>query len=148
GAAVALERETVLLGAGDLAARDQPGLAALLDVLRRLAHALQRKHFFHARIRITPAQRGVPSRDIARRAEGLGVLGHAVGRAGHALDPARDQDVRLAAADGAGRLVDGGERAGAKAVRRDARHAVRQAGEQGAHAGDVAVVLARLVGAA
>src|SRR6185369_15133854 len=72
----------------------------------------------------------------------------AVGRAGHALDPARDQDVRLAAADGAGRLVDGGERAGAKAVRRDARHAVRQAGEQGAHAGDVAVVLARLVGAA
>jgi hypothetical protein len=75
-------------------------------------------------------------------------LAHHEGRAGHRLDPARDGEIDLAAAYRAGGLADRVEPGGAEAVDRDPRNAVRQSGKQQRHAGDVAVVLAGLVGAA
>ena len=69
-------------------------------------------------------------------------------RAGHRLDAAGDDEVGVAGAD---RLRGHGDRRHARRaepVHGDAGHLVGQPGEQHRHARDVAVVLARLVGAA
>jgi hypothetical protein len=82
------------------------------------------------------------------RVEGLGGLGHDEGRAGHALDAARDHHVALARGDGAVRVLDRLEPGAAEAVDRDSGDLVGQPREQQRHASDVAVVLAGLVGGA
>jgi hypothetical protein len=71
-----------------------------------------------------------------------------VGRAGHALDAAGDHQVGLAELHGAGGMARGLEAGAAEAVHGGAGHLDRQAREQAGHAGDVAIVLARLVHAA
>ena len=64
------------------------------------------------------------------------------------LSAAGDDQVGLAAADRAGRHRDRVETRAAQAVERHAARAVGKPGEQSGHAREVAIVLARLVGAA
>jgi hypothetical protein len=94
-----------------------------------------------------PADRGVdqlnvPAREAALRFE------RRERRARHRLDPARENEVGLAEANLAGGLDRRLQAGRAEPVDRQARHRRGQAREQGGHARDVAVVLARLVRAA
>ena len=93
-----------------------------------------------------PAQHGVL--ELHRAVERALGLAHDIGRAGHALDAARDHHVGLAELHGARRMAGGLETRTAQAIDRGARHLDRQAGQQARHARHVAVVLARLVDAA
>jgi hypothetical protein len=81
-------------------------------------------------------------------AEGALGLGHDEGRTGHALDPTGDQQLHLAALDGTRGDADGVHARAAQAVDRRPRHLEGQPGKEQRHAGDIAVVLAGLVGAA
>src|SRR3954447_20730969 len=72
----------------------------------------------------------------------------AEGGAALALDPAGKEDVAHARLDHPGGDVDRLQPRGAEPVHRAAGDRVGQPGEQGGHAGDVAVVLAGLVGVA
>ena len=139
GAAVGLQREAVLVGAGDL--------VALGHVLRRLAHPLGGVHLRHAGVDEAPADRGVGD---LRHAAGEGAVGLELHqrRAAHRLHAAGQHQVGLAQADRARGLVDRLQPRRAQAVHRHARDLDRQAGQQRAHASDVAVVLAGLVGVA
>ena len=78
----------------------------------------------------------------------VGFFRQGIGRARHALHAAGDEDFAFAAPDRPRRLVHCGKAAGAKTVDCDPRHLLRQSGQQRGHAGDIAVVLARLIGAA
>ncbi len=77
----------------------------------------------------------------------LGLLDNP-GRAAHRLDPAGEVEVALADLDRPGGAVQRLEAGGAEAVDGCPGHALGQAGQQRRHPGDVAVVLARLVGGA
>src|SRR5262249_2951793 len=66
----------------------------------------------------------------------------------HALDPARDHELRLAAPDGARGRAHGVEAGSAQAVHGGSRNRLRKPGQQQRHARHVAVVLARLIHAA
>ena len=120
---------------------------ALCDVLTRLAHRLEREQLLEARVREAPAERRVPRRLVAPREGGVGLRGDER-RPTHRLDAARDDDVGVAGEDGMARGDDGREPRSAQPIERDAGDRVRKPGEQRSHAGDVAVVLAGLVGAA
>ncbi len=86
--------------------------------------------------------------DPSVAAEGALGLVHDVGGAAHALDPAGDEDVALAAGDGLRRHDDGVQAAAAIALQDRACDLDRQPGEEPGMAPDAAAVLARLVGAA
>ena len=131
-------RERVLIVAG------HPVL--LGHVLRRLSHRVGAVLLAHLRIDEAPAEARVEQLDVAR--ERLARLRHHVRRARHALDAAGDVEVALAELHRARRVRDGAHARCAEAIDRLAGHAHRQAGEQHRHARDVAIVLARLVGAA
>ena len=79
-------------------------------------------------------------------AEGAGGLGHHEGRPAHAFDAPGDDQFGLAGLDGACGGYDRVHTRTAEAVDRGAADLRWQAGEQGRHARDVAVILARLVG--
>ena len=116
------------------------------DVLAGLGHRIDAVARLHHRVDEAPADRGVVH--LAMTGEGSLGLGHHEGRTRHALDAARDHQFRLASLDGARRGDQRIHARAAKAVDRAARNALRQSCEQQRHAGDVAIVLARLVGAA
>jgi hypothetical protein len=132
---VALERERVLV-----LARDP---VALGHVLARLAHGLEREHLLHPGIREAPAERRVPGRPVTV----LGLRRHER-RSRHGFDPAGDEEFPVPGTDRVRGADHGGETRRAEAVDRDAGDALRQPSEESAHAGDVAVVLPRLVGGA
>jgi hypothetical protein len=98
-------------------------------------------------VREAPAQGAVGHGRHAAREGALG-LEHHQRRTRHALDAAGDEQLALAAPDGLGGRVDGLESRAAQPVDGLAGHADGQAGQQQRHAGDVAIVLAGLVGAA
>ena len=133
------QRERVLVLAADV--------VALGHVLARLAHALEREHRLHRRIGEAPAERGVVERAVAARECALGLGGHER-RAAHRLDSTGHEEVAVAREHGVAGGRDGREPRRAEAVQRHARDGLRQAGQQRAHARDVAVVLAGLVRAA
>ena len=135
---MAAQGEGVLIGAADA--------VILSDVLARLRHAVDAVPTLHLRIDQPPADRRVLHR--RRAAEGAFRLRDDEGRAAHALHPAGDQQVRFARLDRAGGRDHGVEAGAAEPVDRRARRRFRQAGEQRRHPRDVAVVLARLIGAA
>ena len=139
GALVASQREGVLVGAGDA--------VALGDVLGGLAHRLGRVQLRHPRVDEAPAERRVVHRPGAAGESGLGFRDDP-GRPAHRLDAAGEVEVAFAEAQRPGGLVDGLETGGAEAVHGDAGDLDRKAGEQRRHPGDVAVVLAGLVGGA
>src|SRR3546814_10130476 len=68
--------------------------------------------------------------------------------AAHAFRPAGDDEVGIAAADRPRRHGNSVHAGAAEAIERDAARRVGKAGEQPGHAGEVAIVLAGLVGAA
>ena len=94
------QRERVLL-----LARHAPALG---DVLTRLPHRLEREHRLEARVGEPPAERRVPERAVAARVGPLG-LRSGERRAAHRLDPARDDDVRVARDHRMARGHDGSE---------------------------------------
>ena len=69
-------------------------------------------------------------------------------RARHRLDTARDEEITVAGDDGMAGADDGCEARGAEPVDGDAADGIGQARKERSEARDVAVVLARLVGAA
>ncbi len=104
-------------------------------------------HRLHARVDHAPPEGGVEEGLVAAREAALR-LGHDPRRARHLLDAAGDDQIRLAGLHQARRVGEGLHARAAQPVDRHAGHRDRQAGEQEAHARDVAVVLAGLVGAA
>jgi hypothetical protein len=145
---LALQRELVLLLAGDLAVLDSSLAAHLMDVLRGLPHRLEREQRFHCGVGKSPAQRTVVTGDVARGSERLGILRQDVGRACHALHAARDIHVAFPSAYGPCRLVDRRQAAGAQTVDGHAGNGVRKPSQQQRHPRHVPVVLAGLVRAA
>src|SRR5207245_7430393 len=100
----------------------------------------------HERMDEAPPDRGVEQLRAALKS--FRCLAHDERRPCHRLDAACDREIDFAAAYRPRGLADGVEAGGAQAMDRDARHAVRQTSQQQRRAGDVAVVLAGLVGAA
>ena len=82
------------------------------------------------------------------RSHGASGLGHDVRRAGHRLDAAADEHVAVADGDRVGRRVDRLQAGAAQPVDGQPADLDREAGQEQRHPGDVAVVLAGLVGAA
>jgi hypothetical protein len=146
--ALALKGKGILRLACDFAAGDVAGTAHLVDVLGRFAHRLQGKERFHRLVRVAPAEGGVVAGDVTGWAEGTGVLGERVWRAGHALDAAGDENIPFADGDCARSLINGVETAGTEPVDGDAGNVNGQPGKQHRHTGHVAIILAGLVGAA
>ena len=138
GAALALGRESILI----LAAYTE----FLGHILGRLGHRIDAELRLHQLVDEAPADRRVVHLGLA--IEGAGRLGDDEGRAAHALDAAGDDQAALPAADRPRRHRDRIEAGAAEPVQRHAARRLRQPGEQPRHARDVAIVLARLVGAA
>ncbi len=132
------QREGVLVDPADL--------VILGHVLGGLGHRIDAVLVLEHRVDEAPADRGVV--DLGRALPRPLALAHHEGRAGHRFHPAREREVDVAGPDRPGGGAHRVEAGGAEPVQRHARHALGQPGEQQAHAGDVAVVLARLVGAA
>jgi hypothetical protein len=138
GARLAAQRESVLVGARNL--------KFLGDVFAGLRHRIDAILRFHQRIDEAPADRRVIDFDMAR--ESLRRLALHEWRARHRFDAAGDRHFDLAGAHGARRRSDRVEARAAQAIDRRAGNACRQSGEQARHTRDVAIVLARLIGAA
>ena len=132
------QREAVLIRARDVELRG--------DVLAGLRHGVDAEAFLQARIDETPADGGVE--DLGVAAEGTVRLRHHEWRARHRFDAPGDRELHLAGTDRAGGDRHRIEPGAAEAIDRGPRHRYRQSREQPRHASDVAVVLARLVGAA
>jgi hypothetical protein len=116
------------------------------DVLCRLGHRVDAVLRLHQRVHEAPADRGVEDLGIAAERARRLALHERCTR--HRLDAARYQQVHLASLDRAGRDADRVHAGAAQPVDRRARDLGGQPGEQGRHARDVSVVLARLVRAA
>src|SRR5690606_28953374 len=114
------------------------------DLLGRLPHGQQAVQVLHRGVDQPPAEAGVDGLDAVR--EGLVGAGQHEGGPAHRLGAARDDAVGLAGGDGAGGGGDRFEAGGAQPVDGGAGHGLAEPGEQRGHAGDVAVVLAGLVG--
>src|SRR5207245_4754256 len=144
----------LLRGDRALVAAEREGVLVLARILVLLGHSLGRLphlqgavHRGHLRIDEAPPQRGVVDRLRSAR-KTCGRLGHDPGRAGHALDAARDHDLGAARLDLAGRGDGRLHTRAAKTVYGLAGDFDWKAREQKRHPSDVAVVLAGLVGAA
>ena len=138
GALLRAQRERVLVGARNL--------IFVGDVLGRLRHRIDAVKLLHRRIDEAPADGGVENvrRPLKRRLS----LAHDERGAGHQFGAAGDRELNLARLDPPRRRGDRLHARGAKAVDGCARNGLGQAGEQERHAREIAVVLARLVGAA
>jgi hypothetical protein len=68
-------------------------------------------------------------------------------RSAHALHPASHKHISLSTPDRAGRLVDSLQSRGTEPIHGHPGHAEGQASQQERHAGHIAVVLTRLIGA-
>lgn len=132
------QRESVLVGPGDAELRG--------NVLGRLGHGIRAVGGLHGTVDEAPADGGVEQ--LGPTGKSLGGLALHERRAAHALDAAGDHEVGVAAGDRPGRRGDGVEAGSAEPVHRAARHRDRQPRQQSRHAGDIAVVLAGLIGAA
>ncbi len=124
-----------------------PDPVHLRQVFGGLAHALGAVEGLHFGVDEAPAQGGVVHDEVAGGEAPLG-LRDGVGGTGHGFHAASDIHLALPGPDGPGRLGHGLQPGAAEAVYRAARHLHGEAGEEEGHAGHVAVVLARLVGAA
>ncbi len=138
GARLALGGIGILIGARDLVLGR--------DILRRLRHGLDAILRLHQRVDEAPADRRVVDFGTAR--EGRLRFGHHEGRPRHGFDAARDHEIGFARLDLPCRRDHRIEARRAQPVDRQSRHGFRQARQQGRHARHIAVVLARLVGAA
>ena len=122
-------------------------LELLGDVLAGLRHGIDAVLLLHQRVDEPPADGGVVDLGIARE-KAVSALGMTKGARDMDSTPPAMIEVGLAGLDRAG----GGDHRiharAAEAVHGRARHGGRQARQQQRHAGDVAVVLAGLVGAA
>ena len=121
-------------------------LVVLGDVLGRLRHRVDAVLLLHQRIDEAPADGGVL--DLGAALERLLRLAHDERRARHPLDAAGDHEVGLAGADRPRRRPTASSPDAHSRLTVMPGIDVRQAGQQQRHAGDVAVVLAGLVGAA
>src|SRR5690606_15034349 len=139
GLAMTGQRVRVLLGPADGVLRG--------EVLARLAHRVDAVELLHPRVDEAPAESGVVSGDGTRLVGPLGLRQDQWGAA-HRLDACTDAGVHLAEFHGPGSLSNGLETRRAQAVDGHAGHRHREARQQSAHTGYVAVVLTSLVGAA
>ena len=117
-AALAAIGEGILIGAADL--------MLARDVLGGLAHGVDAVGRFHARIDEAPAQHGIL--ELHRAVERTLGLAHDVGRAGHALNAARDHHVGLTKLHGTCGMSSRLQARPAQAIDRGARYLDRQAG--------------------
>ncbi|MPM70561.1 hypothetical protein SDC9_117516 [bioreactor metagenome] len=115
-------------------------------VLGRLGHGIHAVLLLHQLVDEAPADGGVIHRVIA--AEGAFGLGHHERRAAHALHATGDHQRGLTGLDGTRGRAHGIQARSAQTVQRGARHIRGQTCQQRRHARHVAVVLARLIGAA
>ena len=111
-----------------------------------LGHGVHTVLGFHQLVDEAPANGGVIDRVVA--AEGGFGLGHHKGGAAHAFHTTGNHQTGFTRFDGAGGGANGVQTRAAQAVDGRAGHVDRQTGQQAAHVGHVAVVFARLVGAA
>jgi hypothetical protein len=139
GVALAGQGEGVLL----LAADAQP----LGHVLAGLAHRIGVVRRRQCRVDEAPAQRRVDQIVGATLVRGLGLEHHVRARLIDSTPPAMKTSPSPDG-DGVGGRIDGLQAAAAQPVDRQAADLDRQPGQQSGHSGDVAVVLAGLVGAA
>src|SRR3546814_7719551 len=121
-------------------------LELLGDVLAVLRHGVGAVELLHLRIDEAPADGGVV--DLGGAGEGGAGLGHHEVGPGHVLDAAGDRQAPFAGLDHAGGVVHRLHAGRAQPVDGAAGDAGGQPGQPQRHAGDVAVVLARLVDAA
>ena len=138
GLLLGAQREEILIRAGNA--------EIFRDILRRFRHAVDAVALPHQFIDEAPADGGVIHRISA--AERGFRLRHHKRRAAHAFHPAGDQQIGLAGFDGPRRHADRVHAGTAKPVHRGARHGHRQPRQQSRHAGHVAVIFPRLIGAA
>ena len=124
-----------------------PNLPTLGDVFGRLAHRIRIVLLGELRVDEPPTQRRVIGLAVAAVERGFW-LGHDIRRARHGLDAAGNEHVAVVGGDRVGRGVDRLETRTAQSVDGLAGHLDRQVGQQRGHPGDVAIVLAGLVGGA
>ncbi len=139
GAAMAFRREGVLVGPRDV--------IFLGDVFGGLAHAIGVIHLGQLRIDEAPAQRRILQLHLATRERRLRLAQHER-RPRHAFDAASQPYLALACLDGMRSGVDRLQARAAEPVHRLPGDRRWQPGQQQRHAGDVAIILARLVRAA
>ena len=137
-AALTFDREPVLVLARDA--------EVVSDILRRLRHRIDTEARFHRRVHEAPADRGVVN-GIAARKRAVR-LRHHERCACHAFNAACHDEIGVSAANRARCHRHRVEAGAAQAIQRRARRRLAEPGEQRGHARDVAVVFARLVGAA
>ncbi len=135
---LAAKRKLVLVVPADL--------EFLGDVLRRLGHRIDTVLCFEFAVNESPAERRVVDFGVAAKSRGR--FREHERRTRHRFDATRDHDVCVAAFDRVCRITNGIHPGTAQPVDGRAGHRRRQAGEQQRHPRDIAVVLARLVGAA
>ena len=115
-------------------------------VLGSLRHGVDAVLRLEQGIDEAPAQRRIS--DLGAALERLLGLAHDQRSASHGLNAPCDRELGFAATDGARGIADRIESRGAQPVHGHPWHAIRDAGQEQRHAGHVAIVLARLVGAA
>ncbi len=118
-----------------------------VDVLRCLAHGFVAVHILQSIVREAPSKRRIPHR-LRAPGEAAFALGNGVGGARHALDTSCHEDLPLAGFDRAVSSIDRLQPGGAEPVEGHRSHLDGQAGQEGGHAGHIAVVFSRLIGAA
>lgn len=138
GALLAPKRECVLICPADA--------EVLGNVFSGAGHRLGPVCGVEGRIDEPPSHCGVF--ELLVPAESGITLAHDKRRPGHALHATCDGHVHFAGADRAGRGPDRFEAGRTEAIERHAGHLNRQPGQQQAHPGNVAIVLAGLIGAA
>ena len=115
-------------------------------IVRRLGHRVDTPITLHLGIDEPPTY-GRVKNAVRPREGGVGFRYHE-GSAAHAFYAARNHKIAVTSADRAGRLADCVHPGAAQPVDRRARDGNRQTGQQHRHAGNVAIVFARLIGTA
>ena len=113
------------------------------EILGRFAHAVRMMHLGECRVGEPPPDRRVVHVEFAIK--GPLALGHDEGSAAHALDAAGDEHISAVCFDHPRGDVDCFEPRSAQPVDGASADADRKARKKGGHAGDVAVVFARLI---
>ena len=147
----AARRPTPRRPAGAIRGRTHPARLATMEYLSASSSAPSPSDTVHCvghlRIGHPPAERRAPQLLVTGGVRPCGLLQHPR-RARHALDAAGDHDVGVADGHRAAGAEHGVETRSAQPVHGGARERRRQTRQQHRHPGDVAVVLARLVGVA